>query len=188
MILWAPPSTQSKKKPGLALWMERVLEECDHASIGLLPDPVHDLRVALRRCRSLADGNDGNGSLPRMETNEKSRKGFIQKPRLASRRPRDARMGEPLGRLDRYCNRRAVAISLHSRASTQARGGEGSVGQTVPNAVLAPMFNGKQDFFNRGGTIQLIVDFFGYFGQPLATDAPPTSAALMKHAQMGMSN
>lgn len=55
----ALPSThlsQSKKKPGLALWMERVLEECDRASMGLLPDPVHDLRVALRRCRSLADG------------------------------------------------------------------------------------------------------------------------------------
>src|SRR5665213_3042186 len=50
------PPTQSKRKAGLALWMERVLEECDHASMGLLPDPVHDLRVALRRCRSLADG------------------------------------------------------------------------------------------------------------------------------------
>jgi hypothetical protein len=61
-------------------------------------------------------------------------------------------------------------------------------GQTVPNAVLAPMFNGKQDFSNRGVTIQLIVDFFGYFAQPLVMDAPPTSAALMKHAQMGMGN
>ncbi len=36
--------------------MDRVLEECDRAAIGLQPDPVHDLRVALRRCRSLADG------------------------------------------------------------------------------------------------------------------------------------
>ena len=33
-----------------------MLEECDRASMGLLPDPVHDMRVALRRCRSLADG------------------------------------------------------------------------------------------------------------------------------------
>lgn len=56
-------------------------------------------------------------------------------------------------------------------------------GQTVPNAVLAPMSNGKQDFYNGGSTIQLVVDFIGYFAQPLATDAPPTSAAVMKHAQ-----
>ena len=38
------------------MWMGRVLEECDRAAEGLKADPVHDLRVALRRCRSLADG------------------------------------------------------------------------------------------------------------------------------------
>jgi len=36
--------------------MERVLEECDRAEAGFAADPVHDLRVALRRCRSLANG------------------------------------------------------------------------------------------------------------------------------------
>jgi exopolyphosphatase/guanosine-5'-triphosphate,3'-diphosphate pyrophosphatase len=36
--------------------MLRVLEECDHVSADFAADPVHDLRVALRRCRSLADG------------------------------------------------------------------------------------------------------------------------------------
>ena len=36
--------------------MRRVPEECQHAAADLAPDPVHDLRVALRRCRSLADG------------------------------------------------------------------------------------------------------------------------------------
>ena len=36
--------------------MERVLIECDLAAAGFDADPVHDLRVALRRCRSLADG------------------------------------------------------------------------------------------------------------------------------------
>src|SRR5581483_11121576 len=50
------PKAFVQKKTGLALWMERLLEECDHASIGFTADPVHDLRVALRRCRSLADG------------------------------------------------------------------------------------------------------------------------------------
>ena len=37
-------------------WMRRVLEECVRASADFAPDPVHDLRVALRRCRSIADG------------------------------------------------------------------------------------------------------------------------------------
>src|SRR5579863_10508691 len=46
----------AQKKAGLALWMERVLEECDRASVEFGSDPVHDLRVALRRCRSMADG------------------------------------------------------------------------------------------------------------------------------------
>jgi len=41
---------------GLGFWMHRVLEECDRVSAQFAPDPVHDLRVALRRCRSLADG------------------------------------------------------------------------------------------------------------------------------------
>jgi exopolyphosphatase/guanosine-5'-triphosphate,3'-diphosphate pyrophosphatase len=36
--------------------MLRVLDECKHVSADFSPDPVHDLRVSLRRCRSLADG------------------------------------------------------------------------------------------------------------------------------------
>jgi CHAD domain-containing protein len=51
-----PPKKSVRKKAGLALWMERVLEECDRAAVDFAADPVHDLRVALRRCRSLADG------------------------------------------------------------------------------------------------------------------------------------
>jgi CHAD domain-containing protein/HD superfamily phosphodiesterase len=45
-----------KKSTGLRYWMTRVLEECDRVSAGFGADPVHDLRVALRRCRSMADG------------------------------------------------------------------------------------------------------------------------------------
>jgi len=44
------------RKSGLAFWMQRVLEECDRAGVAFEPDPVHDLRVALRRCCSMADG------------------------------------------------------------------------------------------------------------------------------------
>ena len=36
--------------------MGRVLEECEHVGADFSADPVHDLRVALRRCRSVADG------------------------------------------------------------------------------------------------------------------------------------
>lgn len=36
--------------------MQRVLDECGRASAGFAADPVHDLRVALRRCRSMSDG------------------------------------------------------------------------------------------------------------------------------------
>jgi CHAD domain-containing protein len=44
------------QKLGLRHWMNRVLEECNRANDGFGIDAVHDLRVALRRCRSLADG------------------------------------------------------------------------------------------------------------------------------------
>ncbi len=46
-----------KENPiGLPYWMERVLEEVDGARRNLTVDRVHDLRVALRRCRSMAEG------------------------------------------------------------------------------------------------------------------------------------
>src|ERR1700758_852613 len=41
---------------GLRYWMLRVCEECHNAAVDFRADPVHDLRVSLRRCRSLADG------------------------------------------------------------------------------------------------------------------------------------
>ncbi|HVM91446.1 MAG TPA: CHAD domain-containing protein [Terriglobales bacterium] len=50
------PAPKPKPKVGLRAWMERVLVECDRAAAGFEADPVHDLRVAIRRCRSLADG------------------------------------------------------------------------------------------------------------------------------------
>ncbi len=46
----------AEKSAGLAYWSERVLEEADKVSEDFAADPVHDLRVAIRRCRSMADG------------------------------------------------------------------------------------------------------------------------------------
>ena len=41
---------------GLDYWMSHVLREYDHARDDFAPESVHDLRVALRRCRSIANG------------------------------------------------------------------------------------------------------------------------------------
>jgi CHAD domain-containing protein len=41
---------------GLEYWMSRAMREWDRARDEFSPEPVHDLRVALRRCRSIADG------------------------------------------------------------------------------------------------------------------------------------
>jgi CHAD domain-containing protein len=51
----SPPRTRDNKA-GLAHWAQRTLEECDKASQEFAAGPVHDLRVAIRRCRSMADG------------------------------------------------------------------------------------------------------------------------------------
>ncbi len=56
MQMSAPISTQAEKKSGLLHWARRVVEECENASQDFAADPVHDLRVAIRRCRSMADG------------------------------------------------------------------------------------------------------------------------------------
>jgi CHAD domain-containing protein len=42
------------ERRGLSYWMERVLKELEKVRTAPDPDAVHDLRVALRRCRSLA--------------------------------------------------------------------------------------------------------------------------------------
>ena len=45
-----------RKDSGLVHWMNEVPVEADRAADGFENEPVHDLRVALRRCRSMADG------------------------------------------------------------------------------------------------------------------------------------
>ena len=50
-------SVSLKQGPrGLAYWMAQVLAECRRAGRRFDAEAVHDLRVALRRCRSMADG------------------------------------------------------------------------------------------------------------------------------------
>ncbi|HWQ03165.1 MAG TPA: CHAD domain-containing protein, partial [Candidatus Nitrosotenuis sp.] len=49
-------SKPARRKLGFAHWMRRVPARVLEAAAGLTPDAVHDLRVAIRRCRSMADG------------------------------------------------------------------------------------------------------------------------------------
>ena len=48
-------TARKEQRAGLAHFMARVLKERDHAAKKLDADSVHDLRVALRRCRTMAD-------------------------------------------------------------------------------------------------------------------------------------
>jgi phosphohistidine phosphatase len=49
------PTTIPVKRVGLELWMNRVSEMADKVQDDWDADNVHDLRVALRRCRAMAD-------------------------------------------------------------------------------------------------------------------------------------
>jgi CHAD domain-containing protein/HD superfamily phosphodiesterase len=48
-------NARKQQRSGLAHFMARVLKECNRAAKKFDPDSVHDLRVALRRCRTMAD-------------------------------------------------------------------------------------------------------------------------------------
>jgi CHAD domain-containing protein/HD superfamily phosphodiesterase len=71
--------TRPKKITGLRYWMLQVLEECEHVSADFGPDPVHDLRVSLRRCRSLADGLMALDPDPGWKAMKKSGKRLFQR-------------------------------------------------------------------------------------------------------------
>src|SRR5262245_49289439 len=49
-------SALETQRIGVAYWMEQVLQLVAKAAAGFETDPVHDLRTALRRCRSIAEG------------------------------------------------------------------------------------------------------------------------------------
>jgi len=49
------PPAISKKRAGLDVWMDRVVEKASSIEPDWSVDDVHDLRVALRRCRTMAE-------------------------------------------------------------------------------------------------------------------------------------
>lgn len=80
-----------KKETGLRYWMLRVPEECDKVLKDFDSDPVHDLRVALRRCRSLADGLKALDPEPAWKDMKKAGKRLFQ--RLGELRDTQVMMG-----------------------------------------------------------------------------------------------
>src|SRR5260370_20442158 len=48
------PSSPHTEHRGLSFWMDRVIKELENVRSSPDPDAVHDLRVAIRRCRSVA--------------------------------------------------------------------------------------------------------------------------------------
>jgi CHAD domain-containing protein len=56
-IPFSLPSNHSSRNVGLEVWMDRVLERAAHVGEGWDADGVHDLRVALRRCRTIAEAS-----------------------------------------------------------------------------------------------------------------------------------
>jgi len=50
------PAPAKDSKAGLAYWAQRTLDQSAKVTLSTDPEPVHDLRVALRRCRSMAGG------------------------------------------------------------------------------------------------------------------------------------
>jgi CHAD domain-containing protein len=72
-------TTSAQRTTGLRYWMSRVLEECERVSADFAPDPVHDLRVSLRRCRSLADGLMALDPDPDWKAMKKSGKRLFQR-------------------------------------------------------------------------------------------------------------
>src|ERR1700678_1595684 len=79
MISPTAPNPRARKPIGLRYWMLRVLEECEHVSADFSPDPVHDLRVSLRRCRSLADGLHALDPDPNWKAMKKAGKRLFQR-------------------------------------------------------------------------------------------------------------
>ena len=67
------------KPTGLRYWMTSVLQECEHVGVDFSADPVHDLRVALRRCRSVADGMMALDPDPNWKAMKKAGKRLFQR-------------------------------------------------------------------------------------------------------------
>lgn len=108
MVLPSAASNNKKaEKTGLRYWMLQVLEECENVSADFSPDSVHDLRVSLRRCRSLADGLMALDPDPDWKAMKKAGKRLFQ--RLGELRDIHV-MEEWIEKLEKASNARTVKL------------------------------------------------------------------------------
>jgi CHAD domain-containing protein/HD superfamily phosphodiesterase len=121
--------------------MSRVLDECDKVSVDFSADPVHDLRVALRRCRSMADGVMAIDPDPDWKKMKKAGKRLFQRlgalrdiqimkewiEKLAAADDRVARALPPAS------SRQALPASVHSLESNGAAANSGPSAKPLPD-------------------------------------------------------
>src|ERR1700688_963508 len=101
--------------------MLQVLEECEHVSADFGADPVHDLRVALRRCRSPADGLMALDPDPDWKNMKKAGKRLFQ--RLGELRDVQV-MAEWVEKLQKARAREAFSLALRSASEEPAASGD----------------------------------------------------------------
>ncbi len=78
-LIYNGPVKPASPTTGLRYWMLRVLKECDNVAADFSADPVHDLRVSLRRCRSMADGMMAMDPDPDWKAMKKAGKALFQR-------------------------------------------------------------------------------------------------------------
>jgi CHAD domain-containing protein len=139
---------------GFDLWMERVRERIDRVQPGWDPDDVHDLRVALRRCRSMADALSEVNPSPRWrKVKRNSRELFkalgalrdIQIERLNAKKFSVA--GEP----SRRTFLRALSLEEHKRRDDAIRSLDRFDRKSWK--LLARKLSDDADFFPQGSVV-----------------------------------
>ena len=136
-------STRPKKTTGLRYWMLRVLEECDKVSADFSPDPVHDLRVSLRRCRSLADGLMALDPHPDWKAMKKAGKRLFQ--RLGDLRDIHV-MEEWVRKLEKIYVERAPSPALPAeQQNTQPTSDETAQAADAPAETLLKLLKARED-------------------------------------------
>lgn len=115
--------------------MLRVLDECNNVAAEFSADPVHDLRVSLRRCRSLADGMIAMDPDPSWKAMKKAGKQLFQ--RLGALRDVQIMM-EWIEKLESRVEHKPVEQALSTEAGAAVEGdstnaqAEGAVGSIEP--------------------------------------------------------
>jgi|tagenome__1003787_1003787.scaffolds.fasta_scaffold20983810_2 CHAD domain-containing protein len=103
--------------------MLRVLEECDNTAADFSADPVHDLRVSLRRCRSMADGMLAMDPDPNWKIMKKAGKQLFQS--LGNLRDVQIMM-EWLDKLELSTDADSASPEMQPKRRTAASGEDGS--------------------------------------------------------------